>query len=721
VRGFDQVDSQAVQRDPSGTDKDAELLRDIREDYCYFRDFWQDNHREMKTDLRFVAGDPWEPDEREAREDNNRPVLCCDELGQYQNATINNLRQNKRAIKVQPKGNGATDKDAERRSAIIRGIEYKSNAQGAYTNAFENQINCGMGFFRVTTKVISKEGEVEPRIKGIENPLSVLLDPNAKEPDFSDMKRCFVMDIVRLRDFQRQYPKATKRSFAADDMTTAPDWFAAENILVAEYWRNDGYDENGENGKITQYVTNGVEILSRTPWPGSWIPIIAAMGKKVYVPFGSEMKRYYYSQIRLARGPQMMLAYGASQEAEVVGMMPRVPVIGYVGQFETDKDGWDNLNKVPRNYIQADPTVDAVTGQVLPLPTRMATGPDIAAYEAFMERWRRQIQAAMGQTPLPTAAQRQNEKSGVALEKIQTQQSIGSFHFTDNFDRAIENCGRQLDELITKVMDTPRQVTSRHADETHAMLHIVPRGTQVPMPEPGQPPVDPEDVLDPAKGDFDVTISTGMSYQSQREEASAFVDTLIGELGNLPLAPQQKASLLARAISLKDIGPIGDDLAKIIDPSADQQPVPPQAQQAIGQMQQQLQVLHAANTQLQTQVHVLEFEKKAQVVKHQGDMELERLKLDSQITVAEITTKAQILSERIEFVHDMVKQLHDQAHASALSAQEAQQGQDAQAQGAQQQQDLAAQQGDQQMQQQEAQNANDANDQDQSDEAPAGQ
>lgn len=687
------ADSQPVRKQDAGESADEELLREIREDYTYYRDFWRDNHNEMKTDLRFISGDPWEPDDRRNREDNNRPVLCPDELSQYQNATINNLRQNKRAIQVNPKGSGATDKDAERRSAIIKGIEYKSNAQGAYTNAFENQINCGMGFFRITTKVVDKKsGDQEPRIKDIENPLSVLLDPNAKEPDFSDMKRCFVMDILRKRDFGKQYPKAKMSSFAADDMSTAPDWFQGENILVAEYWRIDGYDpETGEGGKVTQYVTNGVEILSRTPWIGSWIPIISAMGKKVYVPHGSEMKRYYYSQIRLARGPQMMLAYGASHEAEVVGMLPRVPMMGYVGQFETDKEAWDSLNTIPRAYIQVDPVVDEGGGGVLPLPTRAQFGPDIAGYEAFNERWRRAIQAAMGITPLPTAAQRQNEKSGIALEKIQSQQAIGSFHFTDNFDRAIENCGRQLDELITLVMDTAREVTGRKADDTHDVMHVVPGGTPLPQAEPGQPPITGDDILDPKRGDFDVTISSGMSYQSQREQASDFVDTLIQNLDSLPLSPQSKATLLARAISLKDIGPIGDDLAKIIDPQGDGMPVPPQAQQMIAQLQQQLQLLQQANVQYQTKVSELEFEKKAGMVKGQNDIILKKMQIEADLAVAEIETKSQVLGERIEFVHDLVKQLIGQAHESGMAAQNAQQTQDLTAQQGQQQSDLQSQ------------------------------
>lgn len=689
-------DSEPVKKEAAAGD-DA-LLRDIREDYTYFRDFWRENHNEAKIDLRFVSGDPWSPKDRTVREDNERPVLCPDELDQYLNATINNLRQNKRAIKVNPKGSGANDKDAETRSAIIRGIEYASNAQSAYTNAFECAINCGMGFFRVTTKIISKDNEVEPRIKIIENPLSVLLDPNAKEADFSDQKRCFVMDIMRQRDFAKKYPKADKKSFTPNDASIAPGWMEAENIMVAEYWRIDGYDENGDGGQVMQYITNGLEILEKTEWPGSWIPIIAVTGKKVYVPSGSEMKRMYYSMIRKARGPQMMLAYIASQEAEEYGMAPRAPVMGYVGQFETDKDAWDNLNKVPRSYIQVDPAVDASGGTTLPLPIRSPFSPNAAAYEIGFERWRRSVQSAMGITPLPTAAQRQNEKSGVALDKIQSQQAIGSFHFTDNFDRAIENAGRQLDQLITKVMDTPRQVGTRQPDDSHQLQQVAPGG-QALQQQPGEQPIAPEDMFDPQKGDFDVTISTGMSYQSQREEASAFVDLLIKELANLPIPPQAKAALLSRAISLKDIGPIGDELAKIIDPQGDGEPVPPQAQQAIAELQEQLKALNAACQHYEQVIQQLQMEKQAKVVDNESKMLIEKMKIEAQLAVAEINTKAQNLTERIQFVEDLAKQFHAQAHESALAAQQASHAQDAQAQQASQQQDLVAQQGAQQSQQ----------------------
>lgn len=681
----------------SGESAEDTLIREIRDDFTYFRDYWRENHDEAKIDLRFVSGDPWEPDDRKQREDNGRPVVCPDELDQYLNQAINNLRQNKRAIKVNPAGDGADDQDAERRSAIIKAIEYKSNAQAAYANAFEGAINCGFGYFRLTTKVVGRNGDKdqEPRIKVIENPLSVLPDPNSKEADFSDQKRCFVLDVMRKTDFSQKYPTAQKRSFSGDDQASAPGWFQGENIVVAEYWRIDGYDENGNGGKVKQYITNGLEILEETPWLGSWIPVIPVTGKKVYVPRGGEMKRMFYSMIRKARGPQMMMAYIASQEAEEYGMAPRAPFVGYVGQFNTDKDAWDTLNRVPRSYVQIDPMPDPGTGSILPPPTRPAFIPNAQAYEIGKESWRRSIQAAMGITALPTAAQRQNEKSGVALSRIETQQSIGAYHFTDNFDRSLEYAGRQLDELITKVMDTPRQVSIRQPDETHDLLHVVPHGTQAPSDAA------PDQIFDPTKGEFDVTISTGMSYQSQREEASAFVDLLLQELEQLPIPPPAKATLLAKAIKLKDIGPIGDEIAKILDPQGDGEPIPPQAQQMIAQLQQQTQQATQMAQQLgmEKQGKVWESQGKMQQIaaQSQADMALEKLKLENSLAIAEVNTKAQDLQQRAEFIQDLWTQFHGNAHEAALTAQQAAHDQaaaqqQAQAQSQQSAQDAAQQQ-----------------------------
>jgi hypothetical protein len=394
----------------------------------------------------------------------------------------------------------------------------------------------------------------------------------------------------------------------------------------------------------------------------------------------------------------MMMAYIASTEAEVYGMIPKAPFVGATGQFETDKEAWDTLNKVPRSYVQYDPVVDTSNGQTaLPPPARPQFTADIQTFEIGKESWRRSIQASMGIMPLPTAAQRQNEKSGVALDKIQTQQSVGAYHFTANFKISLEYAGRQLNDLITKVMDTERHIGVRGQDEQHSLLHVL----------PGAGPTAPPDLFDPQKGEFDTTISTGPSYQSQREEQSAFVDLLVQNLKDLPQPGTPAAKLLALAIRMKNLGPIADEIADFLDPQQQEQ-IPPQVQAQMSQLQQ-----HAAQaTQVAQQLmqekqgKVWETQGKLETIKLQSaaDMALEKLKLENQLTVAEINTKAQSMQERMAFVEDMVKQLHGQSHDIAMQKDDQAHQQDLAAQQAAHQADAT----DQQAANQSAQSAQDA-------------
>jgi len=265
----------------------------------------------------------------------------------------------------------------------------------------------------------------------------------------------------------------------------------------------------------------------------------------------------------------------------------------------------------------------------------------------------------MGITPLPTAAQRQNDKSGVALERIENQQAIGAYHFTDNFKLSLQNAGWQINELITKIIDTPRQIAGRGQDDEQKLIHVVPGGVpQEPLPQGAE-------MFDPKAGEFDVTISSGPSFQSQREAASNFADLIVQQIDALPIAPQAKASILAISVKLKNIGPFGDEIAEIINPQA-QQNIPPQVQQQMAQLQQQLGAAHQLGQTLLQKVQELEFEKKAQIVQNQGKIELEKMRIEASITTAEINTKAQQLQERIEFVHDMVKQLMQNKHDGGM-------------------------------------------------------
>lgn len=712
--------------------------KEIREAYSDYQSEWKDIRDEAKTDMRYVAGDPWTPEDRQMREDAGRPCISLDELNQYLNQYNNTLRQNKRAIQVIPKGNGANDKDATRRENIIRGIENESNAQEAYVTMAENAASRSYGFLLLRTEYRGdvKEGDEADTslfdqkivIQRVANPDTILLNPGFQKADASDVEDGFVVKRIRKTEFERKYPNADKTSFSSEDMKAASDWIGDKDLQIAEYWKvhkipkkllllgspqglvtmwaadfeklgkPDGVEVKRERtvelNKVMQYVTNGLENLEESEWAGTRIPIISCFGKELWVDEGSGAKRKLLSMIRLARDPQMLFAYMCTQECEEAGMTPKTPFIGAIGQFESARQVWEMINKQPFSFVEYDIVLDSATPQPLPPPSRLPWTPNFQAYEVAKDSVRRSIQAAMGITPLPTAAQRNSEKSGVALEKIDQQESIGSFHFTDNFDRALQNLGWQVNELIAPIYDTAREVPVTMADGKSDTIHVV-GNTSHPVGEDGSydvqdlPQEAQQEHLHTGRGEFDVTISTGPSYQSQREQASEFVDHLIANWQQLGIPAPLAQKILALGIKLKDIGPIGDAIQELLDPPDDMSGFPPAAQAAISQLQAQLQ-------QLQQENQALHLERAGKVLEQQTKVKIEQMKgehlvvgkamdqdtkLKSQnidravkLAVALITSKdqeaerlANALLTQMGFQHEAQLAAHDTAHEVAQS------------------------------------------------------
>ncbi len=681
----------AEDRDSAG---DMELLQEIRENYEYANQYWEAARKERAIDMRYLASDPWEKADKQEREDTHRPAINHDELNQYVFQFVNNLRQNKRGIKVEPRGNGASDKTAELRQDIVRTVEYRSKAQSAYLRAGQDMAEGSYGFFRVARKyVLSNPAPDDPRawdqeisIRTIPNPDSVLYDPDCKEPDWCDASFCFVLEPMSTEAFKRRWPRARKTDFTAQDMQVAKNWITDKTVLVAEYWkvkvtetviRKGGRKRRGENKVVLQYMTNGVEILDEEEQLGEEIPIPVMVGLERYREAeGVGVKRELISLPRFARDPQMSLAYLCSQEMEEAGMSPKTPVIGYTGQFVTDLAAWKTANKVPHAFLQVDPVADPLNPtQVLGLPQWQQFTPNFQEYEIAKDSCRRAIQAAMGISPLPTAAQRNNEKSGIALEQIADSEAVGSYHFVEGYERGVERGGRIVDSWIKQIYDSEdREMGLHQADDKRRVVRL---NTAEPYVDEKTGKTEQHVIGDE---EHDVTISTGPSMRSQRDAVDHFLDSLIQNLKNLPVAPAAAAKLLALAIQMKDLGPQGDQMAEIISPSDTD------SSQQLQGMQQQAQQQAVLLQQMQAQLQQLQLEKQGRVVDNEYRIQLEKLKIEATAAAAEINTKAQNLEERMKFVEDLWAQLHGQAHDAGMQAQE-----QAHEQGmAQQQQEAAA-------------------------------
>lgn len=715
----DEMLDQGAQTERPDTDEkqfsesDETLLKEIRERFDYATNEWKSAHDEAEKDMRYAAGDSWEPHERKKREDTGRPCLAFDEISQYTNQLINDVRQNKRAVKVDPRGNGANDQTARLRAGLIRDIEYKSNAQSAYICAFENAVNRSYGYWRINTKYVSEKSfDQEIVIRRIQNPDTILFDPDCQEFDCSDAMYCFATKEFLKTEFRKKFPEAQIQDFTALEIDTAGSlWIDSDHVQVAEYWRVHmeraklllTEDEHGipiayfDNDprlkkmgkfkiikeretyrrKVQQFITNGVEILERKKWAGQFIPIVPVMGKELWLRQEGRTKRVLMSMIRLARDPQQLYNYYRTCEAELVGMTPKTPWIGYEGQFDAQMEDWQLANVKPIAFLQVKAQVEDIElapGQILPLPQRQSYTPEIEPLEMGAESSRRAIQSAMGISPLPTAAQRLTEKSGEALKEIDKAEDRGSFHFIDNFEMALAHSGRIINDLMDKVYDTEREITIRDEEDQPKTVPLHREFKE----EDGTTRRHSFDI-----GEHQITISTGPSQESERTRADEFADKILENVEALPFDPSVKAKLLSYVIKLKNIGPIGDQMAELLAPNDDAAA----AQQQAAQMQGQIQNLTEQTAILQQENQKMYMDKVGKIVENQAMLQKAAFDNFTKVLVAEIGTKSQDAVERERMFQEAQQYFLDKIHEMQMQAAE-----HAQEQFMQKQQAAAAQQ-----------------------------
>jgi hypothetical protein len=696
------------------------LLEEIRENYDDALREWEDVRSDGRADMRMIADGPWPEAEKNARMDpeNPRPCESFDELGQYLNQAIGDMRQNKRAVKVTPEGNGANDQTALKRAGMIRQIEYDSNAQTAYATAFENMVKRSYGFAKLGSRCADPEGGFDQvlYIGTVANPDSVIVDPYAKQPDWSDMEFAFEVESFSSKQFKRKWPRAEKISFDAHDMEVAAAWVSDTRVQVASYWRRDVEKRNlllidggaeglkavhedelpagskvdgnqvalphpsgkhvafplrnmrkTERPAVTQYITNGIEILEKNPTKWLEIPIIPLFGPEEWVDDGTGSRRRLLSMVRKARGPYMGYCYARTTEIEVVGMSPKILYLGYEGQFNT-KTPWDRINKTNMPYGEVKGITTATGAAILPKPERVPYDPPIQSLEMAAASFKAAIQSAMGVGGMMNGNRRQNldARSGKALEELDKQENQGTYIYVSNYERFIARIGRMLEQGLTWCYDTPRDAGMRGPDDKHSVEKI----NQVDA-------AGRKVGFHTSIGDHSTTISVGPSDDSTRDAANDFADTLMA----IPNIAQTHPQAVGKAIRLRNLGPIGDQLADIFDPQGGPAPLPPAVQQHMAQSNEMVTKLTQRVNELTmaAMAKVPELQSKERMHAQDLDFQREKLAVEASIGAAKIGSAeaierlnvetaiiAQERGQAAEQLHEKVMQAADQAHEAGM-------------------------------------------------------
>jgi hypothetical protein len=286
--------------------------------------------------------------------------------------------------------------------------------------------------------------------------------------------------------------------------------------------------------------------------------------------------------------------YMVSSETEAIALMPRAPFVGYAEVFEGYTDIWQSANTAAHAFLPVR-LVHTPQGP-LPLPQRLAVEPAVQAMSQARIMAADDIKATLGmyaegQDP------RMVEQSGVAIEKRRQTGQTANYQYPANLAWARRAIGIQLLDLIPRIYDTAQ------------VLRIIGEDGAVRQVQVAQHP-GLQQLLRGNVGRYDVTVSSGPAYETQRQEAAAGMDRLMTAY---PPAAPVIADLFVQSLDVPMAKDMAARLKTLVPPEAlaatnaetpaDQVA---QAQNMARKLQQDMQSLHVYTQSIEKDMAALQ-------------------------------------------------------------------------------------------------------------------
>jgi hypothetical protein len=224
----------------------------------------------------------------------------------------------------------------------------------------------------------------------------------------------------------------------------------------------------------------------------------------------------------------------------------------------------------------------------------------------------------------------------------QREGDVATFHFIDNLTRAIRHTGRILIDLIPKVYTTERVIRVVGEDGTQETQPVNQPVQE--LDEEGQPMVDEMGqaimgMRDLTAGKYDLTVTSGPSFTTRREEAAMQITEVIR-------AFPQGASVLAPLLAKNSDWPGADEIERELKKLTEGN-IPPEIQQ---QMQEGIKKIE----QLEQENQQLKMDQTAEQAKIQAQQQAE---------MAKIAAKAEADRAAMEQEYQLAVRKQDQEYA----------------------------------------------------------
>lgn len=596
--------------------KDSDALSEMLDRYERASEACADLYDKARDDIKFVSvpGNQWDAKLKARRAD--RPCYEFPKLQAHVRQVVNEMRQTRPMGKVR----GMEESDtglAEIMNGLAMNILDASNADLAHDIAFESAVKGGMGVWRITTDYADDDSFDQCIwVQPIRNFAAVKFDQAAVAIDRRDARFVFVEEFVSESEFTRKYPKADLRDFDGDSRTKA--WRDSGRVRIAEYWYKKPVKRtllalsNGEivwedetdmaaleaaqikvtserlvdSHKVYSRLTNGADWLTEPQeFPSKFIPIIPVWGEIENI----DGEDHWMGIVRSSKDQQRLHNVHRTAVIEAVAKAPKAPFITKLSWIKGFEAFWNKANSEDRPYLPISEEAQGV-------PSRAAQAEVPTALIQLANMDNDDIKAATGIFN-PSLGLQGNETSGAAIQQRKIQSQVSTFNYIDNLSRAIHLEYEILIDMIPRVYDTQRVVRVLGQDGGQKWVQLY---QQVQDPDTGQTLT----LNDVSKGRYDVTITVGPGYATQRQEAVTAFAQLVGQVGSsFPPLGELLSYMVVKNLDLPGNEEVSEAVRRILVNQGLLQPQqgdqPPSQQQGPNPMQQAQMAKMQADVQLQ--------------------------------------------------------------------------------------------------------------------------
>lgn len=447
------------------------------------------------------------------------------------------------------------------------------------------------------------------------------------------------------------------QTYSDEDLEKSEDLQALLTTGLLEFKRS----RNAKSFKVTQQFMTGAEILGETvKWNGCYIPIVPVYGDE----YNIKGKRHFRSLIHSAKDAQRQFNYWRTAATELVALAPKTPWIVPAGAVDDDIERWQTANTQSHAYLE-------YKGGIAPTRISLDSGPAAGALQEALNA-SDDMKAVIGLYDASLGA-RSNETSGRAIMARQREGDVSTFHFTDNLNRAIRHTGRILIDLIPSVYSGERIIRVMGEDGSPENKQLgkpyqkVDPKTGQPMEEPvmdprtGKPAVRP--VIDPetrqpvigedgqpltevvmraitamhdlSAGKYDLTVTSGPSFTTRREEAAY-------QMTEMMRALPASAPILGKHLAKNLDWPGADEIAEELEQMGQPQ-IPPEMQQMIEEGKQTI-------AKQAEEIQNLKMDRSTDQAQLQADIQAANVKAanEKQIALIKIAAEKEIAFAKME-------------------------------------------------------------------------